>query len=75
MATIRDDDALPLLSIADVALTEGTASVPAKATFTVTLSVVSGRTVAITAATAEGTARRETIRRPGSIFCLPLAKP
>ena len=53
--TINDDDPLPSLSIDDVTTTEGdTGSVAAN--FTVTLSTISGRTVAVDFAAANGTA-------------------
>jgi hypothetical protein len=53
--TILDDDAAPTLSINDVTVTEGnTGTTPA--TFTVTLSAQSGKTVTVTYATADGTA-------------------
>ena len=54
-ATIRDDDATPTLSISDTALDEpGTAG--ANATFTLTLSAPSGRTVSAVVDTADGSA-------------------
>ena len=53
VATIQDDDAVPTLSINDVTDTEG---VGATSDFTVTLSAVSGQTVTVSWATANGTA-------------------
>lgn len=60
-ATITDDDPLPSITISDVSVTEG--NLPAEgnpgttnATFTLTLSAVSGRTVTVAYATANGTA-------------------
>ena len=53
--TINDDDPLPSLSIDDVTLTEGDSGSTA-ATFTVTLSTISGRTVSADYAAANGTA-------------------
>ena len=53
--TILDDDSVPSLSINDVTLTEGNSGTKT-ATFTVTLSVVSGRAVTVHFATANGTA-------------------
>ncbi len=52
--TIEDDDAVPVLSVANVAQPEGDAV--NTLTFTVTLSPVSGRDVSFTRATADGTA-------------------
>jgi len=52
VGTIVNDDPLPALSIADVAVGEGGAAV-----FTVTLSTPSGRRVTVDFATADGTAR------------------
>lgn len=54
-ATIADDDPLPALSIADVAVTEGTGGAKSL-TFTVTLSAPSGQTVTVDYATGGGTA-------------------
>ncbi len=53
--TINDDDPLPSLSIDDVTLTEGDSG-SSTATFTVTLSTISGRTVSVDYAAANGTA-------------------
>ena len=53
--TITDNDPLPALAIGDVSVTEGDSGT-ANATFTVTLSTVSGRTVTVDYATANGTA-------------------
>jgi len=53
VATIEDDDAVPTVSINDVTDTEG---VGATSDFTVTLSEVSGQTVTVNWATANGTA-------------------
>lgn len=53
--TITDDDPLPSISIGDVSLIEGNAGT-SNATFTVTLSAPSGRTVTVLFATANGTA-------------------
>ncbi len=54
-ATITDDDPLPTLAIDDVTIAEGDTGT-AVATFTVTLSPVSGREVRVNYATANGTA-------------------
>src|SRR5439155_7836152 len=54
VGTIVDDDALPKLSIADISKNEGNSPMPA--TFKVTLSPASGRTVTVDYATADGTA-------------------
>jgi hypothetical protein len=50
--TIQDDDALPVLSVANVTQPEGNAT--NTLTFTVNLSPVSGRTVSLTRATVDG---------------------
>ena len=55
VVTIADDDALPSLGVDDVTLSEGDSG-PAIATFTVSLSPVSGRPVTVHHATANGTA-------------------
>ncbi len=52
LGTILDNDAVPSLSSSDVLLTEGNTT----ATFTVTLSTVSGQTVTVDFATANGSA-------------------
>ncbi|MBV9467853.1 MAG: hypothetical protein JOZ57_01255, partial [Abitibacteriaceae bacterium] len=52
---IVDDDPLPTLSINDVQVAEGNSGIT-NATFTVSLSVASGRTVTVNYATADGTA-------------------
>ena len=52
-----DNDAIPTLSIANVTVTEGDAGTMT-ATFTVTLSAASGKTVTVDYATADGTATR-----------------
>jgi uncharacterized repeat protein (TIGR01451 family) len=53
--TITDDDAAPSLSIGDVSVTEGNLGT-VNATFTVTLSQASGKTVGVSAASADGSA-------------------
>ncbi len=53
--TITDDDAAPTLSIDDVSVVEGNTGTTT-ATFTVSLSAVSGKTVTVDWATAAGTA-------------------
>lgn len=55
LGTINNDDPLPSLSINDVSVTEGNAGTTT-ATFTISLSAASGRTVVIGADTADGTA-------------------
>ena len=57
--TITDDDPAPALSIGDVSLAEGNAGTTT-ATFTVSLSVASGKTVTFDWATAAGTAAAGT---------------
>jgi hypothetical protein len=53
--TVTDDDASPAISINDVTVTEGNSGT-VSAAFTVSLSVASGRTVTVSALTANGTA-------------------
>ncbi len=53
--TIQDDDALPVLSIANVSLTEGNAGTSTM-NFVVSLTPASGRDVSFSRATADGTA-------------------
>ena len=53
--TVTNDDALPTISIGDVSVSEGNAGT-ANAAFTVSLSGVSGQTVTVNYATADGTA-------------------
>ena len=53
--TLLDDEPLPALSIAPLALAEGDAGTTAFS-FTVTLSAASGRTVSVTASTSDGSA-------------------
>jgi hypothetical protein len=55
LGTITDDDVTPVLSISDANITEGNAG-NTTATFTVTLSTASGRTISLDFATANGTA-------------------
>ena len=55
VGTITDDDPVPTLSIGDQTVTEGDSGT-VEATFTVTLSTVSGRTVTVGYASANGTA-------------------
>jgi len=55
LGTIANDDAMPALSISDVAVNEGN-SATTPAVFTVTLSAVSGLPVTVAWATADGTA-------------------
>ena len=55
IGTITNDDAVPTLSIDDVAIAEGNAGTTTLG-FTVTLSAVSGQTVTVGYATADGTA-------------------
>ena len=55
IGTITDDDAAPSLSVGNATVTEGNAGT-VNATFTVTLSAVSGQTVTVAYATANGTA-------------------
>jgi hypothetical protein len=55
LATITDDDPLPLLSVNDVTVTEGDAGTTT-ATFNVTLSAASGKTVTVDWATADDSA-------------------
>ncbi len=56
--TIQDDDAAPVATIGNSPdVTEGNAGGTAKATFTVTLSAVSGKTVSVNYATVDNTAK------------------
>jgi hypothetical protein len=55
LATITDDDSLPMLSVSDVSVTEGNAG-STTATFNVSLSSVSGKTVTLDWATSAGSA-------------------
>ena len=55
IGTITNDDPLPSLSIGDTNLAEGNSG-SSNASFTVSLSAVSGRTVTVQYATADGTA-------------------
>jgi hypothetical protein len=57
--TITDNDAAPTISINDVSVAEGDAGTT-NANFTVTLSAVSGQTVTVNYATADGTAAAGT---------------
>ena len=59
VATITDNDPVPVLSVNDVSDTEGNAGTTT-ATFTVTLSAASGRSVTFNWATAAGTATAGT---------------
>ena len=54
--TITDDDAAPSLSVDDVSVTEGNSPNTTNAIFTVTLSQASGKTVGVSAASADGSA-------------------
>jgi hypothetical protein len=63
--TITDDDALPTLSIDDVSLTEGDAGTTT-ATFTVSLSAASGKTVTVGWATADQDATQPVDYTAGS---------
>jgi hypothetical protein len=56
MGTINNDDPLPSLSIDDVTVSEGNSGT-SSAVFTVSLSAVSGQTVSLAFATANGTAQ------------------
>ncbi|WP_035226329.1 Calx-beta domain-containing protein [Paracidovorax oryzae] len=53
--TIVNDDAVPALTVGDVSVTEGN-NLTTTATFTVSLSAASGRTVTVNYATADGSA-------------------
>jgi hypothetical protein len=63
--TITDDDAAPTLSVGDISVTEGDAGTTT-ATFTVTLSTVSGKAVTFDWATAAGSATAGTDYVAGS---------
>lgn len=53
--TLRNDDAIPALAVADVTVTEGNSG-SSNASFTVTLSAASGQAVTVAFATSNGTA-------------------
>ena len=76
LGTITDDDALPGLSVNDVTVTEGDAGT-VNAVFTVTLAPVSGQTVSVDWATANGTRglARRLHGRPAASFPSPRARP
>jgi hypothetical protein len=59
LATVSDDDPLPTLSIGDATVTEGNAG-SVNASFTVTLSAASGRTVTVDYATSDESAAAGT---------------
>jgi large repetitive protein len=59
VGTITDDDAAPTLSIGDVAVAEGNAGTTT-ASFTISLSTASGKTVSVSWATNAGTATADT---------------
>ncbi len=59
LATVSDDDPIPVLSINDISVTEGNAGT-ATATFTVSLSAASGKAVTFDWATAPGSATAGT---------------
>ena len=63
--TITDDDAAPALSIGDVSLAEGNSGT-ATATFTVSLSAASGKTVTVDWSTANGSAGQPADYTTGS---------
>jgi hypothetical protein len=65
LGTITDDDAAPTLSVDDISVTEGDAGTTT-ATFTVTLSTVSGKAVTFDWATAAGSATAGTDYIAGS---------
>lgn len=56
IGTVIDDDAMPSLRINDVFTAEGNPGAPGSATFTITLSAVSGRQVSVVYNTQAGTA-------------------
>ena len=64
VATITDDDALPSLSIAGTSVIEGNTGT-ATASFAVTLSAASGRTVSASFATSDGSARTTGAQNAG----------
>ena len=72
IGTISDDDASPTLSINDVTLAEGNTGA-VNATFTVTMSAVSGQAVTVNYATADGTAIQPSdyTTSPGTITFAP----
>lgn len=70
--TIVDDDAVPMLSVADASVTEGDGGT-ATLTFPVTLAPVSGSTITVDYATADGTATAGTdyTATSGTLTLLP----
>src|SRR5262249_2901702 len=72
VGTIRDDDPLPVLSVADVSTAEGQSGTKTL-TFTATLSAPSGQTVAFTYTTANGTAAAgsDYVAKSGSVSFFP----
>ncbi|MBT3268226.1 hypothetical protein HN371_13790 [Candidatus Poribacteria bacterium] len=56
VVTINDNDAPPTVSVADIAVDEGTTGATATATVTATLSEVSGKDITVQIDTADGTA-------------------
>ena len=71
LGTINDNDPTPSLTISNASITEG--SVTANASFTVTLSAVSGRTVTVNYTTADGTAKQpgDYTSRSGTLTFTP----
>lgn len=67
LGTIRNDDPAPSLSVGNAAAKEGGAGTTPM-TFTVTLGAASGRTVAVTVATADGTATGGTAPTPAADY-------
>jgi len=72
LGTINNDDPLPALIVSDVTVTEGDSGT-SDAVFTVSLSAVSGQTVTVNYATANGTALAgsDYIATNGSVSFLP----
>src|SRR4029077_17700819 len=72
VGTIRDDDPLPVLSVADVSIAEGNSGTKTL-TFTVALSAPSGQTVTFSYATANGTAPAgsDYVAKGGSLSFFP----
>ena len=71
VVTIRDDDPLPTVTIADVAVAEGQSGT-SNLTFTLVLSAPSGRTVTVAYATADGTATAgsDYVAKSGTVYFL-----
>jgi hypothetical protein len=73
VCSIVDDDLAPTLSISDVTVTEGNSKIGGKATFTVSLSEVSGLPVTVNYASANNTAEgsKDFLNKSGTLYFGP----